>query len=213
MRIPAGTGWGRGDGSTMDLHLTDLLVELEQFGVDNDEIAMSRSERLLNITRDTGAFLNLIVRVLRARSVVEIGTSDGYSTLWLADAARANGGKVRTVECRAERTQMAAANFRRSGLAPWIEVHAGEAGPFLAALPDASVDFLFLDAERHEYPGFWPDLQRTLAPNGLIAVDNVVSHEAEVAPFVSLVRSTAGYLTSLVPVGKGEVLILKLPDA
>jgi predicted O-methyltransferase YrrM len=197
----------------MDQHLTDLLAELEEFGVDNDEMATARSDRLLNITQDTGVFLNLIIRAMRAKSILEIGTSDGYSTLWLAHAARAMGGKVRTVEHRSERAQMASVNFRRSGLAPWIKLYVGEAARYLAALPDASVDFLFLDAERHEYPGFWPHLQRVLVPNGLMVVDNAVSHEAELAPFVALVRATAGYLTSLVPVGKGELLILKLPDS
>ena len=197
----------------MDQHLTDLLAELEQFGIDNDEIATARLDRLLNITQDTGVFLNLIVQAVRAKSILEIGTSDGYSTLWLAHAARATGGRVRTVEHRSERAEMASANFRRSGLAPWIELHVDEGGRYLAAVPDASVDFLFLDAERHEYPGLWPDLQRVLVPNGLMVVDNAVSHEADMAPFVALVKATAGYLTSLVPVGKGELLILKPPNS
>ena len=197
----------------MDQNLLALLGELEHFGIDNDEVATGRSDRLLNITQETGVFLNLIIHALRAKSILEIGTSDGYSTLWLAHAARATGGRVSTVEHRPERAGLASVNFRRSGLAPQIDLHVGEAGSYLAELPNASVDFLFLDAERHEYPGLWPDLQRVLAPNGLMVVDNAVSHEAEMAPFVAQVKATAGYLTSLVPVGKGELLILKLPDA
>ncbi|MGE5602730.1 MAG: O-methyltransferase [Nitrososphaerales archaeon] len=196
----------------MDQHLTAFLAELEQFGVDNDEMAASRAERLLNITQDTGVFLHLLVQAVRARRILEIGASDGYSTLWLADAARATGGRVSTVECRPERAQMAAANFRRSGLASLIDLHVGEAGPHLAGQPAGSVEFLFLDAERHEYPGFWPELQRVLAPNSLLVVDNAVSHQAELAPFVALVNETEGYLTSLAPVGKGELLILKVGD-
>lgn len=194
----------------MDQNLTALLSELEEFGVDNDEVTTARSGRMLNITQDTGVFLNLLIRALRPKRILEIGASDGYSTLWLADAARATGGRVKTVEHRRERAEMASLNFRRSGLASHIDLYVGEAGRYLAALHDASVDFLFLDSERHEYPGFWPDLQRVLAPNGLLVVDNAVSHEAEMAPFVALVKGTAGYLTSLVPVGKGELLILKL---
>src|SRR5512136_1924079 len=116
----------RGD---MDQHLTDLLAELEQFGIDNDEVAAAQSQRMLNITQDTGAFLNLLIHALRARRILEVGTSDGYSTLWLAHAARATGGRVRTVECRSERAEMASTNFRRSGLAPWIDLNVGEAGP------------------------------------------------------------------------------------
>ncbi len=196
----------------MDEHLTSLLAELEQFGLENDERATDRSAKLLNITPDTGQFLNLLILALGARRIVEIGTSNGYSTLWLAEAARATGGRVMTVEHRRDRADIAASNFARSGLAPWIEQHVNEAGPFLAGLPPGSVDFLFLDAERVEYPALWPDLRRGLAPGKLIVADNAISHRSEMAPFVALVERTASYLTSLVPVGKGELLILKPAD-
>ena len=195
----------------MDQHLTQLLGELEQFGRENDERASQHSDQLLNITHDTGVFLHLLIQALQARRILEIGTSNGYSTLWLADAARATGGRVRTVEHRPERAEMAAANFARAGLQAWIEPHTGEAGPYLAALPEDRVDFLFLDAGRGEYPGYWPQLQRVLAPGALMVVDNAISHPAEIAPLAAAVQATPGYLTSLVPVGKGELLILKLP--
>ncbi len=107
---------------------------------------------------------------------------------------------------------MAAANFERSGLASWIVQHSCEALQYLAELPDASVDLIFLDAERTEYPDLWSDLQRVLIPNGLIVADNAISHTAEMASFVAAVAATPGYLTSLVPVGKGELLVLKLPE-
>ncbi len=194
----------------MDQHLLDLLAELEGFGLANDERAAARADRLLNITRDTGVFLHLLIQALRARRILEIGTSNGYSTLWLADAARATGGHVTTVEHRSDRAELAAANFIRGRLVGWIDLHVGEAEPYLAGLPASSVDFLFLDAERDAYVGYWPDLQRVLVANGLLVVDNATSHQAEMAPFVAVVQATAGYLTSLVPVGKGELLILKL---
>ncbi len=194
----------------MEQHLVDLLAELEQSGLANDERAATRAERLLNITRDTGVFLHLLIQALRAQRILEIGPSNGYSTLWLAGAARATGGHVRTVEHRPERAEPAAANFVRGGLVQWIDLHVGEAGPYLAELPAGSVDFLVLDAERDEYVGYWPDLQRVLVANGLLVVDNAVSHREEMAPFVAVVEATAGYLTSLVPLGKGELLILKL---
>jgi predicted O-methyltransferase YrrM len=73
---------------------------------------------MLNITRDTGEFLSALVRATLARRVLEIGTSNGYSTLWLAEAAKAIGGTVTTVEFSEYKAGLAAANFSRSGLAP-----------------------------------------------------------------------------------------------
>ena len=72
--------------------LETVKSELERFGAANDAATQERSRRMLNITRDTGAFLAVLVRATAARRVLEIGTSNGYSTLWLADAARAIGG-------------------------------------------------------------------------------------------------------------------------
>jgi predicted O-methyltransferase YrrM len=193
----------------MDASLSVLLAELEQAGAENDADALERADKLLNITHDTGVFLNLLIRAVRARCIVEIGTSNGYSTLWLAEAARATGGRVETIEHSSAKVRLAGANVVRSGLGEFIALHEGEAAPFLAGLREASVDFLFLDAERCEYPEFWPELQRVMAPNGLIVVDNAVSHAPELVPFAGAVSATPGYLTSLVPIGKGEWLILK----
>ena len=82
----------------MDSLLEALKIELERFGEENDGVTVERSQRMLNITRDTGEFLSALVRATAARRILEIGTSNGYSTLWLAEAARATGGTVTTVE-------------------------------------------------------------------------------------------------------------------
>lgn len=69
-----------------------LLAELERFGEANDRATAERPRRMLNITRDTGEFLSVLVRATSARRVLEIGSSNGYSTLWLASAVRATDG-------------------------------------------------------------------------------------------------------------------------
>ncbi|SFH19302.1 O-methyltransferase [Modicisalibacter xianhensis] len=72
-----------------------------------------------------------------------------------------------------------------------------------------SIDLLFLDSERSEYPAWWNQIRRVLRPGGLLIVDNVISHQEEVAPFSALIDSEKGYTLSLVPVGKGELLAVK----
>jgi len=189
-----------------DASLHRLLAELEAFGAANDQAHQDRPRRMLNITRDTGELLAVLVRALDARRVLEIGTSNGYSTLWLASAARAIGGRVTTVELSAFKAELAAANFLRAGLAPCVEQVLDNAGSLLARRSPASVDLLFLDSERPEYPGWWPDLRRVLRPGGLLVVDNATSHGAQLAPFVALVEADPDFTTCLVPVGNGEFL-------
>src|SRR5713226_9824751 len=82
----------------MSSPLDSLMAELEHFGKANDSATTERPRRMLNITRDTGSFLAVLVTATLARRVLEIGTSNGYSTLWLASAAQAIGGSVTTVE-------------------------------------------------------------------------------------------------------------------
>jgi predicted O-methyltransferase YrrM len=189
--------------------LDALLIELEQFGKTNDDSNSERPRRMLNITRDTGELLSVLVRATVARRVLEIGTSNGYSTLWLASAARAIGGAVTTVELSEYKVGLASANFARSGLAGSISLLHDDAGRVLRQATDGAYDLVFLDSERPEYPGWWPDLGRVLRPGGLLVVDNAISHRAEMAPFVALVAADRRFVTSLVPVGNGEFLAVK----
>ena len=186
-----------------------LLSELERFGEANDNATTERPRRMLNITRDTGEFLSVLVQATAARRVLEIGTSNGYSTLWLANAARAMGGAVTTVELSDYKVGLARQNFSRSGLAAFITLVQDDAGHVLVRAVDASFDLVFLDSERPEYPGWWPHLKRVLRPGGLLVVDNATSHPEQMAPFVALVKADADFTTSLVPVGNGEFLAVK----
>jgi len=187
-------------------YLDQLLSELEQFGEENDRTIADRPRRMLNITRDTGEFLSVLVRTTLSQRVLEIGTSNGYSTLWLADAVTAIGGRVTTVELSEYKFDLAAQNFDRSGLSSAITLIKSDAGIFLADSPDESFDLIFLDSERPEYPGWWPDLRRVLGKGGLLVVDNAISHKEQMEPFIALVDADKEFTTCLVPVGNGEYL-------
>jgi predicted O-methyltransferase YrrM/catechol 2,3-dioxygenase-like lactoylglutathione lyase family enzyme len=186
-----------------------LLRELEQFGRENDARAGRRDRKMLNITPETGELLALLVRALEARRVLEVGTSNGYSTLWLAEAARAVGGEVVTVEVCPDKAAMARHNLERSGLAPWVRQEVTDAGPFLQRLAPARFELVFLDANRGQYTAWWPRVQEILVPGGLLVVDNAVSHAAELGEFRARVSATAGWRALVVAVGNGELIALK----
>jgi len=193
----------------MTTSLDRLKLELERFGEANDAEVSERAGRMLNVTRETGEFLALLVQATVARRILEVGTSNGYSTIWLAEAARTLGGSVTTIERSASKAQMAASNFAKAGLSDVIRIVENEAGQALAVMVDGSIDLLFLDSERGAYPRWWPDVRRILRPGGLVIADNATSHPDEMAPFVSLVRSDPEFTTSTVPIGKGEFLGVK----
>ena len=191
------------------MDLEQLKRELERFGEQHDEAQPSRGGKMLNITRDTGELLALLVQTRGAQAVLEIGTSNGYSTLWLAEAVKRLDGRVTTIELDESKRAMAALNFEHAGLEPWIDQLAGEAGSLLPSLPTAGYQLIFLDSDRQHYQGWWPEIRRLLAPRGLLVVDNAISHESEMRDWMAQVRRDPDFLTSLVPVGKGEFLVVR----
>ena len=189
--------------------LETLKAELERFGEANDAATKDRPRRMLNITRDTGEFLAVLVRATAARRVLEIGTSNGYSTLWLAEAAGGIGGSVTTVESAEYKLGLASATFARSGLSPFITLVHDDGGRLLQGSEQSAYDLIFLDSERQVYPGWWPHLRRVLRRGGLLIVDNATSHVKELAPFVAQVKADPHFETCLIPVGNGESLAVK----
>jgi predicted O-methyltransferase YrrM len=190
--------------------LQQLLLELEQFGLNNDSAIADRPRRMLNITRDTGEFLSVVVRAMNAQRVLEIGTSNGYSTIWLASAAKAVKGHVTTVELSDLKLALASKNFERSGLASFITQVHGDAGALLSGSSESCFDLVFLDSERSEYLGWWPDIKRVIRKGGLLVVDNATSHSGEMALFVALVATDPDFITCTVPVGNGEFMATRV---
>jgi len=193
----------------MDDTLWSLLSELEDFGTTHDASAGERQEKMLNITPDTGAFLAILVQATKARRVLEIGTSNGYSTLWLAEAVNSISGKVVTVEANETKAELARCNLQRSGLSQCVRQEVAEAGKFIGQQPASTYDLLFLDADRQHYSAWWPSIQSALAPGGLLVVDNALSHPTEMERFIAEVRAAPGWRSVVVPIGKGEFVALK----
>jgi predicted O-methyltransferase YrrM len=193
----------------MDATRRELLERLYRDSREHDAAQVDRLERFRNVESETAALLAVLIRATRAHRLLEIGTSNGYSTIWLADAAAATGGELVSLEVDPARTRLAAANLARAGLE--ADLRTQDAEEALPDWPDGAWDFVFLDAERPAYAGYWPQLARTLAPHGLLAVDNVLSHEQELVEFTALVESDDRVTSALVPIGAGLRLIVREP--
>jgi predicted O-methyltransferase YrrM len=192
----------------MDAEIVALLDELHRYGVEHDADKPDRLDRLRNLEPDSAQLLAALVRATGARALLELGTSNGYSTVWLADAVRATGGKLTSVEIDAARSTQASGNLTRAGLQAHAELRVQDAADALHESADRQWDMIFLDAERSAYTAYWPDLQRTLIPGGMLAVDNVISHADEVDAFRGLVRETPGVFQALAPTGAGLLLVV-----
>ncbi|MEQ3549384.1 class I SAM-dependent methyltransferase [Pseudonocardia nematodicida] len=183
-----------------------MLERLLSEAATHDAGEPDRLRRWRVLEPDAGAFLSFLIRLTGARDAVEIGTSQGASTLVLADALRATGGRLTSVDIDPGAGVHARARLTEAGLDDVVEFRTADGGADLAARPDASLDLLFLDAERTQYASWWPHPVRVLRPGGLLAVDNAHSHAGEIDPLASLLGAEPGVHTVTVPVGKGELL-------
>jgi len=183
-----------------------IAAEVFTAGRGYDAAQPDRLNRLRNVEPETAQLLGVLVRAAGSRRILEVGTSNGHSTLWLADAAEAVGGHVETLDIDPRRTALARANLERAQLAALVECRTIGAAQALAEYPDAAWDFVFLDAERPEYTGYWPNLRRALAPRAMLAIDNAISHESELQSFNRLLGADAQLTSALVPIGAGLIL-------
>jgi len=193
----------------MDETLLMLLDELARFGAANDARETERPRRMLNITPETGRLLWILARQARAARILEVGTSNAYSTIWLADAARETGGRVVTLEANPDKVALARENLGRAGLLDRVDILEGRAADTLARLP-GPFDLVFLDADRQSYATYLELTLPRLRPGGLLVADNVVSHAAELEDYLARVKSHPALFSVTVPVGNGEEISYKL---
>ena len=191
----------------MDAARRELAAEIHAAATEHDAAQADRLDRYRILEPETAELLAVLVKATGARRLLELGTSIGYSTIWLADAAEAVGGTLVSVELDPERSATARANLERAELT--AELRVGDAGEALRDSGDESWDLIFLDAERPAYAGYWPDVVRTLKPGGLVAVDNVISHADQVEEVLALMAAEPGVTTTQVPIGAGLQLAVK----
>lgn len=189
----------------------DVVRALHADGVRHDAAQAERSGRRLNLDPDEAALLSVVCEAMGATRVLEIGTSNGYSTLWLARAVADRGGTVVTVDVDADAQAAAAANLARVGLRQQVRLRCADGGQVLRELPDGSQDVVFLDADRSRYLGWWPDPVRVLRAGGLLAIDNVLSHPDQVAGVRARIEADPQLTSTVSAVGKGLLLAVRRP--
>ena len=186
----------------MDPAIAPLLEELSAAGLAHDAGEPVHARRRLNLEPETARLVAILVRAGRRSRVLEIGTSNGYSTIWLAWAVRDAGGTVTSIERDAGKQAEAAENLRRAGLLDAVRLVHGDATQVVGGLT-GPFDCVFFDADRVSAPDQLRLLLPRLAPDALLLADNVLSHPGEIAGYVAALEELEGFVRIVVPTGKG----------
>jgi caffeoyl-CoA O-methyltransferase len=167
--------------------LDRFLEELHRFGLEKER---------RNVRPGDGRFLQVITGAARARRVLELGTSSGYSGIWIGRALRETGGQLLTIEIDEERAREARANFEKAGMADLIEVRVGDARKLVPTLP-GPFDLVFLDSEKADYLGLFRMAFPLLEPGGLFLAHNVVLMRDSMKDFLEEIQSRPDLATAI----------------
>lgn len=182
---------------------------LEKIDAQDRQDGTPRMQRLRQVPPDTGKFLALLAASAPdSGAVIEIGTSAGYSTLWLALACRANGHTLTTFEVLEPKIQLAQETFRQTEVLDVVNLVAGDARDYIANLDDIS--FCFLDAEKEVYADCYELVVPKLVPGGLLVADNAINHRATLEPMLERALSDGRVDALIVPIGNGELVCRKI---
>ena len=184
------------------------MAELEAIDARDREDGTGRMERLRQIPPVTGKFIALQAAAARPGEIIEIGTSAGYSTLWLALAARETGRHVTTFETLPEKATLARETFRVTGQEDIVTLVEGDARNHLAEYTD--IGCCFLDAEKGVYLDCYELVVPNLVAGGLLLADNAINHVATLQPMLDHALSDPRVDALVVPIGKGVLLCRKM---
>jgi predicted O-methyltransferase YrrM len=180
------------------------MRELEQIDLRDRSDGTPRLQRLRQITPETGRFIALLAANAPAGDCLEIGTSAGYSTLWLALACRATSRKITTFEILDEKAELARSTFEVAGVGDAVELVHGDA---LEHLPKyQAIAFCFLDAEKEIYERCYELVAPRMVPGGILVADNAINHRATLQPMLDRALADDRVDALIVPIGKGELI-------
>ncbi|MFI5266385.1 MAG: O-methyltransferase [Chloroflexota bacterium] len=169
-------------------------------------------ERMLAVGPEAALFLNSLIHATGAKRVLEVGGSMGYSTIWMAEAAEANGGRVISLEALDHKVAAIRERAEQAGLARTIDIRQGDALQILREL-DGPFDFVLIDAWKDDYPAYLDLVFPKLKVGGLILADNITFPAPAgkgIEMYLEKARTNPATQTQLVPLGNGLELTIKL---
>lgn len=184
--------------------ITEQMRRLEEIDAKDRTDDTPHLKRLRQIQPETGRFLAILAAMAPEGKFIEIGTSAGYSSLYLSLACREIDAHLVTFELLEQKARLAEETFRLAGVDDIVELVVGEARDHLKRFSD--IGFCFLDAEKKIYRDCYNLVVPNMVSGGFLVADNVLSHADILQPFVDHAMADTRVDAMIVPIGKGELL-------
>ena len=185
----------------------DRMRILEETDATDRVDGTPQMERLRQIPPDAGRFLAILAAGAPEGAVIEVGTSAGYSTLWLALACQATNRTLTTFEMLPDKVDLARETFRVARVQHLVDLVEGDALGHLAGVDE--IAFCFLDAEKEVYADCYEAVVPNLVTGGLLVADNAISHRDALRPMLDRALNDPRLDAVIVPIGTGELVCRK----
>lgn len=187
--------------------MKERMEYLESLDEQDRNDGTKRLERLRQIPPETGKFLALIAANSPAGEFVEIGTSAGYSAMWISLAVKERNIKLKTFELLESKIILAKETFQKAEVEDYVELIEGDALKHITKLKN--IAFCFLDCEKEMYEPCWEILSDKFVKGGILAADNAINHYDTIKPMIEKAMNDNRFDSLVVPIGKGELICRK----
>lgn len=188
--------------------ISNQMQYLETVDATERRMGLPIPQRLCAVPPETGKFIAWLAATAPPGTWIEVGTSGGYSTLWLALACQERHKKIKTFERHENKARRARETFKAAGVESLIEMVVGDANEHLPH--EKKISFCFMDAEKREYGDYYENVIPNMVRGGILVCDNMISHREILDPFCEKVLADARVDAVLLPIGKGELVCRKL---
>jgi predicted O-methyltransferase YrrM len=186
-----------------------VMRELEARDAAERSNGTPQAARLRAVAPEVGQFLLTMAVAAHAVTIVEIGTSGGYSTLWLALAAQKTGGRVTTFDVDPAKVALARHTFADAAMEPFVDLREGDGGEGLTHF-EGIADLVFIDCEKGDYTRILGPAIQALRQGGLLVADNLISHAGALEEFRSRALADPRISGLVIPIGGGELVAVRL---
>ncbi|MBU0578253.1 class I SAM-dependent methyltransferase [Patescibacteria group bacterium] len=184
--------------------LVKYLKELKEYGIKND---------IPNVTETVGRFLNMLVKIHKPKNILEIGCANGYSTIWMAEAAKSVDSKIHTIDYSKPSFEEAKKNLAEVNLNDCVKFIFGNALEVIPNLPDDLMfDFVFVDGVKRYYLDFWNAIQLRLSSRAVIIFDDMIAFPEKTKAFSNFIQSVEGFDQVLLPIDGDDGILFLIKD-
>lgn len=200
--------------------ISNVLKELEkQSSLEKSRMVdVPQKDRMLAITKETGEFLDMILRLKKSKHMLEVGTSVGYSAIWCADAIAKNHGKIITIEQNPDKIKRAFENFQKAEITDMVIIKEGSA---ISILKELSIkeenkdffDFVLIDADKENIIEYFDLILPMVSIGGIVITDNMLypeKYRADMKKFSDYLKANPNVRTTTLPIGNGEEITIKI---